>query len=293
MSIPVVANQTVGNVPAAYIAVTNGGDDAICVAAVGVTFPNGQQSAFLTNLAVGCGADWYPSLPVLPESNVNASCIWIDRDGSNGLRFQGFGVHLTDFVNSQALSQQYVKNPNSLCESGPRLRMYKQLKTEDSILVFNPPLEYNDDGSDADLSKVINNPGVMGDLNMQLKTAVCGREPFKANCPNVPRSKTKRDGQFMQGHLVISAYSQHSAQEVCESSTSQGPDFVSVNEGFFCDMAEKKLWNVCSQNITEMCFDIEQSQMRGSGFRVRGVSWNNSSIVSSKSYHTTHRWGFD
>jgi hypothetical protein len=75
VSISVVANKTVGNVPAAYIAVTNGGDDAICIAAVGVTFPTGQQAAFLTNLGVACGADWYPSLPVLPDSNVNASCI--------------------------------------------------------------------------------------------------------------------------------------------------------------------------------------------------------------------------
>lgn len=36
---------------------TNGGDDAICVAAVDVTFPTGQQTAFMTNIGVTYGAD--------------------------------------------------------------------------------------------------------------------------------------------------------------------------------------------------------------------------------------------
>jgi hypothetical protein len=293
ISIPVVANTTVGNVAAEYIAVTNGGDDAVCVAAVGVTFPTGQQTAFMTNIGVTCGADWYPSLPVIPDSNLQSSCIWIDRDGSNGLRFQGFGVHLTDFVNSYALSQEYLNNTASMCKSGPRFRMYEQLKTEDSILVFNPPLQYNEDGSDADISKVINNPGVPGDLNMALQNAVCSREAFGAGCPGAARPKAKRDSQFMQGQLVISAYAQHSAREVCESDTSHGPDFASVNEGLYCDMDQKKLWNICSQNVTQMCFDTEQFQMRGSNFRVQGVSWNNTdSSVPSKSYQTTHKWGF-
>ena len=79
VSIPVVANQTVGNVPAQHLAVTNGGDDAVCIAAIGITFPSGLQTAFLTNVGVKCGADWYPSLPVLPESKLRSSCIWIDR----------------------------------------------------------------------------------------------------------------------------------------------------------------------------------------------------------------------
>lgn len=293
ISIPVVADPIVGNVAAQYIAVTNGGNDAICIAAVGVTFPTGQQTAFMTNIGVNCNADWYPSLPVIPASNLRSSCIWIDRDGSNGLRFQGFGVHLTDFVDSDALSKQYQLNNASMCQSGPRFRMYEQLKTEESILVFKPPLQYKEDGSDADLSKVINNPGVLGDPNFTLQDSVRRREAFKGGYPQTSRPKAKRDGQFMQGHLVISAYAQHSAREVCESDTSRGPDFVSVNEGLYCDMDQKKLWNICSQNVTQTCFDTEQREMRGSNFRMRGVAWNNTdSSVPSKSYQKTHNWGF-
>ena len=214
------------------------------------------------------------------------------QDGSNSLHFQGFGVHLTDFVNSDALSRQYDTNTASMSQSGPRFRMYEQLNTEDSILVFKSPLEYNEDGSDADVSKVIDNPEAMGDLNMALQNAVCSREAFGGGCPQKIRRKAKRDGQFLQGHPVVSAYVQHSAQEVCESGTSIGPDFVSVNEGLYCDMAEKQLWDVCSQNITQSCFDTSQSQMRGSNLRIRGTSWNSTRTAPSNFYHTMHRWGF-
>jgi hypothetical protein len=65
--------------------------------------------------------------------------------------------------------------------------MYERLKTEDSILVFKPPLQYKDDGSDADLSKVINNPGVMGDLNIELQNEDCSREAFKGGSPGLSR----------------------------------------------------------------------------------------------------------
>jgi hypothetical protein len=52
VSNPVVANKTVGNVPAEYMAVTNGGDDAICITTIGITYPTGQRAAFMTNIAI-------------------------------------------------------------------------------------------------------------------------------------------------------------------------------------------------------------------------------------------------
>jgi hypothetical protein len=54
---------------------------------VGLTYPTGQQAAFMANIAVACGVDWYLSLLVIPNSKLNASCTWVDRDGSNGLCF--------------------------------------------------------------------------------------------------------------------------------------------------------------------------------------------------------------
>jgi hypothetical protein len=89
---------------------------------------------------------------------------------------------------------------------------------------------------------------------MKLQNKVCSQEIFKGGCP--------------------------------------GPEFVSVNEGFFCDVAEKRLWSVCSQNVTEICFDMEEYQIGGSNFRIRDVSWNDTNIPP-KSCHTAHKWAFD
>ena len=65
--------------------------------------------------------------------------------------------------------------------------------------------------------------------------------------------------------LIISRFSQHSAIELCESLYSLGPDMVSVQEGMFCDMSEKRLWPVCASSDASYCFDMESETVRGSG----------------------------
>lgn len=293
ISIPVAANATLGNVPAEYVAITNGGDDAICVAYVSVTSPAGDTSVFFGDTGYLCGADWYPSQLLVGTQNAMPKCIWIDRNGSNGLRFQGFGVHIPDFTNFPARALQYNRSIDTMCKSGPRFRMYETIETQDSILYFNPPLQYNPDGTDVDVSKVINNPGVMADLNMDLNNAICSSEAFKGGCPNNAKSRTrkiKRDTSWADGQLVISAYQQHSAREVCESSTSVGPDFVSLSENTYCDMTTRTVWDVCNGNSTLCCFDTQATQMRSCGMRTSGSATRTG--ISSKTYSITHKWGW-
>ncbi|RMD39417.1 hypothetical protein DV735_g5715, partial [Chaetothyriales sp. CBS 134920] len=65
--------------------------------------------------------------------------------------------------------------------------------------------------------------------------------------------------------LVISKIAQHSAIELCNSFSSLGPDLVSVHEGMFCDMSEKRLWPVCTDYSSQYCFDMTSQTVRGSG----------------------------
>lgn len=56
------------------------------------------------------------------------------------------------------------------------------------------------------------------------------------------------------------------AEELCEHGMSWGPDWVNELEGKFCDMAEKKLYPVCSQDIKDDCFDMGlKDVVRGGG----------------------------
>ncbi|KAK4444390.1 hypothetical protein QBC34DRAFT_278801, partial [Podospora aff. communis PSN243] len=45
--------------------------------------------------------------------------------------------------------------------------------------------------------------------------------------------------------LVISEFDFHSAKDVCESSSSWGPDMAVVPEGLFCDMCTRKVYPIC------------------------------------------------
>ena len=81
-----------------------------------------------------------------------------------------------------------------------------------------------------------------------------------------------------EGKLVISQHLEHSAVEVCQSETSWGPDFVSIQEGIYCDMCERKVWLLCDDKdagmdtrdgtstdtspMAETCFDLEKQLLR-------------------------------
>lgn len=88
---------------------------------------------------------------------------------SIGIPHQGFGIHLADFGSglSKALAESFVANHDLMCRSGPRFRMYVNIIIEDPILIFDPPLEYNPDGTDVDPSKVIGNPGKLANFNSE------------------------------------------------------------------------------------------------------------------------------
>lgn len=67
--------------------------------------------------------------------------------------------------------------------------------------------------------------------------------------------RSKRD--HCVDRLVISYHHEHSAQEVCEMSTSWGPDFVSMAEGLYCDMCEREIWKICDEETSSNCFDLQ------------------------------------
>ena len=114
-----------------------------------------------------------------------------------------------------------------------------------------------------------------------------------------------------ENQLVISPHTTHSAIEVCESDSSWGPDFVSLAEGIFCDMCERKVYPLCSGGgnlttatvsssqaaVTAMsfnasqafkgvgaCFDLETTQLRTPAGRRRDNS------IPLKTYLGVKHW---
>ncbi|KAF3940260.1 hypothetical protein ABW19_dt0208398 [Dactylella cylindrospora] len=92
---------------------------------------------------------------------------------------------------------------------------------------------------------------------------------------------------YMPGRLVKSHNKRHSAKEVCESSTSRGPDFISLHEELYCDMETKHLWELCSKTITEDCFDLKTHKVRFRGNQKRDLGGRTS---SEKNYKNVEEW---
>lgn len=77
----------VGKKPTEYIAISNGGDDALCIAYIALTQPDGTKKAWYGDMGKTCGAIWYPSLLKTGDDDYQPSCVWIDHNQSGGMSF--------------------------------------------------------------------------------------------------------------------------------------------------------------------------------------------------------------
>lgn len=86
----------------------------------------------------------------------------------------------------------------------------------------------------------------------------------------------------------MSNHAGQAAQELCESATSWGPDFVG-SDGRFCDMDAKTLHPLCSCEDVDDCVEIDDE----------AKVVKKRSTVARRSVHTIHRsyskvskWGY-
>lgn len=96
------------------------------------------------------------------------------------------------------------------------------------------------------------------------------------------RAKPRRDLNPDPNTLVVSNHGHHSAQELCESDTAFGPDFVSTSECVYCDMVTGEKWALCEGDIKEDCFDLERKEFKGGRKRA---------AVPEKRYQKVEEWG--
>ncbi|KAL8781517.1 MAG: hypothetical protein Q9213_005966 [Squamulea squamosa] len=291
VDIKVPFDDGVGKKPAEYIQVANGGKDALCIAYIAITQPDGTSKAWYGDMAKACGADWYHSLLKTGDDDYQPSCIWIDRDNSNGLRFQGLGLHFNDFAATDERAKQLNENRDLMCEAAPRFRMYEEIQDEDYIPFFNPPLDL-EPGTLTD-----GDPGAVLDKSRWTMPQE-GPHVTKALIDGGPSGGMKRRqlkepvvfGQANASVVIVSTSPNHSARDLCESETSRGYDFVSSTEHLFCDMSAKKTWPVCDDTTTSACFNLTSSTM-APGKGLRGRDSRSGLVPPAKHYAKTVHWG--
>ena len=300
------------NAPAEYISITSGGTDQVCIAYLAITMASGDKNQFYGDVGKQCGAKWYPS-NLLVETNQNPefkpSCIWLDSPdpGTGNVFAQGFSFHVPDFGSNQVRAMGYQEDPATMCESKPRFHLWGSDLTSEKqcIPVFSPPLAYQPDGSDPiDTSlilvdgKVTCSPGPGVPMHPQINAPMNASKTMQTESNGVKRrKKIRRSYQTCSdSSVVISDHIAHSAQEVCDSATSMGPDFVSTMEGLYCDMCTHTIYDICTSNVTSGCFDMSSQALKpGVNLQRRGVnavrhaqhqSWS----VPAKSYNRVVHW---
>lgn len=88
---------------------------------------------------------------------------------------------------------------------------------------------------------------------LPLDTAM--RRSLDDDYADAEREQTNRE--YWAGELALSDHRGHSAREVCESETYRGPSLAQTEEGLFCEVGTRTLYELCGNEVEGDCFDVE------------------------------------
>lgn len=219
-----------------------GHDDAVCVAYIGQTWPDGQQRGWLGDVGRACGKRWFFSNVEVGEQKYMPDCTWLDRDhakdGTDALEnieAAAMQIHMQDFTN---LTGPYPTDPSYYC-TYPATLFVRDYDYEFRLEWFEHKIPSR--------SRI----AFWKDHGFRSKR----RSPH----PHRRRPRPSRRSPALRSKLVSSTHEKHSAKALCGSDTSHGPDFVSHSEGLFCDMGTKRVWPLCktTEEVEVGCYDWE------------------------------------
>lgn len=272
-----------------YVMLSQLDTDAVCISAIQVS--NGIISgSFYGDTGFTCGQSWFYSTRAMGDSFITPKCVWLDADHTNDINARAVSFHVNDLIPATDKLDEYSANTDYLCKSSPRFSFWGNLLPNGIPPFFDPPLQYQIDsvsggqGADVDPDLVIDK--VTYDKSVYMYQGE-PKSSKRASRPDKPRS-TNRDGYNPDpSHLVITQQVGHSAKELCEHPNSYGPDLVSLNDGLYCDMVDKTLYNLCDKRITSNCFDLGNRRLVGL-LNARGES--STAGVRQKLYENVAEW---
>ncbi|KAH0565860.1 hypothetical protein GP486_000738 [Trichoglossum hirsutum] len=226
------------------------GDDAICVAYIGQTWADGTKLGWLGDMGKVCGMpNYYSNIQVeMADGGSHVPyCTWFDRDHSDPTFNVGaIQLHMPAF----SKMGQYSAPPENVLCSKPITVAHYDAGRDDSIL-----------------------PSFWGSTRKSRRTLGSSKKDFR------PRSSASNSA--FNETLIASHLPQHNATALCASPESRGPDFISFDEGVFCDMTNRITWPLCGETITNGCYDWKTHSFVDRKLRKRETDYSN--IVEWKS----------
>ncbi|KAL8811135.1 MAG: hypothetical protein Q9200_002045 [Gallowayella weberi] len=240
---------------------TAGGTDGICISDVYMKWADNQGFAFDGSWFKWCNMWWYHSSITLKTSSGGSfqpPCGWLDSDASKGHRLAGFRVDMLELQNVPNINSWGKNDVQGYCQGA-----FKWSGTADGHYQAG-------------------NLATTGDEATKGEKRSLGNGTNPANTTVAIIDETGR-----RSKLVISHFEGQSAQELCESKKSRGPDFVSMAEMKYCDMSEKKIYRLCSPQTRRECFSLDHEKKR---LKRRGGP-NRLNDAVQREYGKIIRWG--
>ncbi|KAF1976715.1 hypothetical protein BU23DRAFT_565404 [Bimuria novae-zelandiae CBS 107.79] len=206
--------------------------DNICIATLTTTWPDDSKFGWTGDWASICGLPFYYSGIIMPNGK-SPWCMWLTNNSPfpNGdPRTPPGAIKITwhDFLSKDGTFPSR-EDAKKLC--GNSLKAYTGSFEEISLPTPYEVMEWNG-GKDFDVDK-------------------------RGASSHMGRSDNR---------LVISSRSDQNATALCEKSHSYGPDFISLEEGIYCNMETRETLPLCSSSITGDCFDVDtHSHIIGDG----------------------------
>ena len=214
---------------------TAGGTNGICISDIYMKWADNQRFAFDGSWFKWCNMDWYHSSVSLSTStgaSFQPPCGWLDSDQSKGHPLVGFRVDMLELRNIPNINSWDKNDVQKYCTN-----------------------TFQFSGSSQDSY-------VVGNLDTEGEGETFKKRDVKKADDTTEETVSVTDTAGQRRKLVVSAYKGQSAQELCDSRNSRGPDFVSLDEGKYCDMSEKKVYRLCSGRYSRDCFSLDQDNKR-------------------------------
>ncbi|KAF1834468.1 hypothetical protein BDW02DRAFT_579541 [Decorospora gaudefroyi] len=105
--------------------------------------------------------------------------------------------------------------------------------------------------------------------------------------PGIPGGRIANRPLWMTEQLIISNFTSQTADQLCNSAKSWGPDFIGP-DGKFCDMSSKTLAPLCAMEDIDGCVEMDEGE--GTLKKRMNVARRSTSAVH-KSYKKIDKWG--
>ena len=292
------------------LTIAAGGTDAVCVQYVELAWQGTLTSGFDGTWGRDCNQDWYYSqstwgtvdgFPYRPD------CFWFDSGSNSKHPLQEMWVDMEKLVSGAPVTGS---NSSAQTYCNDQVMKFSSTTNDDKKSPSVP------DGLSQDKEGSGPAPGLAALDNSQPKPQRKRGQPHHPHLPGEKRDSaiqvaasgvdrplhaesaspvTTESGSFKSADgktsakedvLVVSDIEAHSAEDLCGSSRSRGPDFVSHHEKKFCDMKTKTTHPLCEGSAQTDCFALDHVEKK---IRRRGAAGTQDEGVH-RSYKKVTAW---